>query len=98
MGTEGGRIEGRTYESNSIQTQIHPVPQLPAHSTVLEDRVPALDVRGHCGCLEVLHVLAQPHGLARQRELFLDRLIGRDHPVWVVGPVQVPGVEPREVL
>ncbi len=46
----------------------------------------------------MLDVLADAHELARQAELLLEGLEGRDAAGRRVGAVQVPGVEAREVL
>lgn len=46
----------------------------------------------------MLDVLADAHELAREAELLLEGLEGRDGRGQRVGAVQVPGVEAREVL
>ncbi len=46
----------------------------------------------------MFNILAQPQGLASQSELLLDGFKGRDQTSGVVRSVQVPGVEPGEIL
>lgn len=46
----------------------------------------------------MFYILAQSQGLASQSELLLDGFEGRNQPSRTVRSVQVPGVEPGEVL
>jgi hypothetical protein len=48
--------------------------------------------------LEVLDKLSEPHHFSHEGEVLLDRLIRGDGRRGIVGSVQVPGVEAREVL
>jgi hypothetical protein len=97
------RIRGRPdassiQERSRIKRQVRTVPELASDRGILEHRVEILAVGCDLGALEVLDVLAEAHGLARESELLLDSLEGLDGRGGGIGAVQVPRVEAREVL
>ena len=87
-----------TYVCHSIKAQIHPIPQLPPYRQILQHRIHALRIARNSRRLEVLHILANSEHLSRKAELPLDGLEGGDDASWVVGAVEIPGVEAGEIL
>ena len=67
-----------TYHGSIIQQHIRRVPQLAANRRIPQHRIHPLCIAGYCRSLEVLDELADAHQLARETELLLGRLEGRD--------------------
>jgi hypothetical protein len=87
-----------TYHGRIIQQHICCIPQLTANRRISQHRIHPLCIAGHGRSLEVLDELADAHQLAREAELLLGRLEGRDAGLGMVCAVEVPGEEAREVL
>lgn len=81
-----------------IEGEVDGIAELTAHSQVLEDWVQRLGVGCYRGRFEVLDELSETHRFARVAEALLDRIVGCDGGCGVVGAVEVPRKETREVL
>lgn len=92
----------RVDVGNRIEGQIYTVSELTTDGKVLQDRVGGcgggFGVERNGGRFEVFDVLADPHQLTGQAELFLDRIVGSDRALGVVCAVEVPRIETSEVL
>jgi hypothetical protein len=88
--TRAQRRESYTYHSSIIKNHIPRISQLSPNRRKPKHRIHALRIARDRRRLEVLHKLAHAHQLARQPELLLGRLEGRDGGLRVVGAVQVP--------
>lgn len=89
---------GRVEEVEVIERQVARVAHLPADGAEAHKGIHARGVDGHRGRLEVLEPLAQPHPLADEAELLLNRLKGRDLGRRRIQPQEVPYIEAGEVL
>lgn len=81
-----------------VEEHVEGVAELAADGQVLDDGVGGVGVRGDGGELEVLDELCQAHGLADAAEVLLDAIEDVDGGLRVVGAVEVPREEAREVL
>ena len=81
-----------------VEQHVESVAELAADGQVLDDGVGGVGVGGDGGEFEVLDELCQAHGLAHAAEVLLDAIEDVDGGLRVVGAVEVPGEEAREVL
>jgi hypothetical protein len=91
-------LESGTYHSQIISNHISRVPQLPSNSTIPKHRIHTLGIARLRRSLEVLYKLAHSQHFPHESELFLQDIEGCDGGGWIVGSVEVPGVEAGEVL
>lgn len=86
-------------DSDSVEGEVTGVAELTTDSQVAEDWVNGgLVVEGNRGSLQVLEELAHTHELTGSSELLLNGIVGVDGRLWLVGAVQIPGIEAGEVL
>lgn len=90
--------EYATHVCDCIQAQIHAIPQLPPHSTVLQHRIHTLAIGRNSSSLEVLDILSNPQGFSCEAEVLFDSFVGCDQPGGVVCSEEIPRVEAGEVL
>jgi hypothetical protein len=97
----GGRelLDARNVRVGHVVKQhVKSVAQLAAYSQILDDGVGGVGVGGDGGQLEVLDEFGQAHSLADAAKVLLDAIEDVDGGLRVVGAVEVPGEEAREVL
>ena len=99
--TEGGLRDEKAAAAGAIIDALEEAglpSELAADGQVLDDGVGGVSVGGDGGEFEVLDELCQAHGLAHAAEVLLDAIEDVDGGLRVVGAVEVPGEEAREVL
>jgi hypothetical protein len=97
----GGRelLDARNVRvGHVVEQHVESVAQLATYSQILNDGVGGVGVGGDGGQLEVLDEFGQAHSLADAAEVLLDAIEDVDGGLRVVGAVEVPGEEAREVL
>jgi hypothetical protein len=97
----GGRefLDARNIRvGHVVEQHVESVAELATYGQVLDDGVGGVGVGGDGGEFEVLDELCQAHGLAHATEVLLDAIEDVDGGLRVVGAVEVPGEEAREVL
>lgn len=89
---------GRIQDRQHVKGQVPSIPKLSSHREVARDGVNSALVDDFSSGLEMLHVLADSHDLAREAELGLDGVENLECLAVEAFAVEVEGEEPREVL
>lgn len=88
----------RVQIGQGVQAHVEGVTELPADGAEADDGVHGCGVGGGGGGAEVLDELTQAHGLAHAAHVLLQLLEEVDARLRVIGPVEVPCQEARQVL